>query len=76
MNCIRQEYTTIELMYFFIQDKCAPEISLRNELYKSQFEKNLFANVLKDGKWGSYRHLCLKHSQINFFQTGFCKVRF
>lgn len=59
MTCIRQEAGGNNVRYVFIQDTKAEEFSLKSSLYASQLSKDLVANVLKGGQWGSYRHLRL-----------------
>jgi len=41
-------------------DKCAPNFSLEDPLYKTQLNKDLILNVYKNKVWGSYRHLLLE----------------
>ncbi|KAK2587686.1 hypothetical protein KPH14_003803 [Odynerus spinipes] len=60
MNCLRIENATGNMRYFFIQDKNAPKFSLTAPLYAEQLSKQVMANVLKGGQWGSYRHLRLE----------------
>lgn len=45
-------------------DKCAPEFSLDDPLYKIQLKKDLALNVYKNKVWGSYRHLLLEPSPL------------
>ncbi|XP_003423914.1 fatty acid synthase [Nasonia vitripennis] len=59
MTCIRQEAGGMNVRYVFIQDKNAPKFSLTDKFYADQLDKQLMANVLKYGQWGSYRHLRL-----------------
>ncbi|XP_055685284.1 fatty acid synthase-like [Lutzomyia longipalpis] len=63
MNCIKMEAGGKFARLFFIQDTDAPEFSLSNLFYLDQAAKNLTCNVLKNGSWGSYRHLMLEHQQ-------------
>jgi len=53
--------------YVFIQDNNAPKFDLFSQLYAEQLEKELMANVLKGGQWGSYRHLQL--DQHNYMEV-------
>ncbi|XP_029173773.1 fatty acid synthase-like isoform X1 [Nylanderia fulva] len=57
MTCIRREIANVR--YIFIQDSNAPKFDLSSQFYAQQLEKELMANVLKAGQWGSYRHLQL-----------------
>lgn len=57
MTCIRREIANVR--YVFIQDSNAPKFDLSSQFYAQQLEKGLMANVLKEGQWGSYRHLQL-----------------
>ena len=57
MNCLRLEPGGLNTHYFFIQDKNVPKFSFNDAFYIRQLKKDLSANVLKDGVWGTYRHL-------------------
>lgn len=81
MTCIRQEAGGMNVRYFFIQDKNASKFSLSDPFYADQMGKQLAANVLKGGQWGSYRHLRLdqqtdvsslyvEHAYINALTRG------
>ncbi|KAJ8688225.1 hypothetical protein QAD02_024020, partial [Eretmocerus hayati] len=59
MTCIRQEPGGHNVRYVFIQDKNASKFSLADKFYSEQLDKQVQANVLKGGQWGSYRHLRL-----------------
>ncbi|KOC60060.1 Fatty acid synthase [Habropoda laboriosa] len=59
MNCIRREEGGSKARYVFIQDKNAPKFNLNDKFYAQQMDKQLVANVLKGGHWGTYRHLLL-----------------
>ena len=59
MTCLRQEAGGHNVRYVFIQDKNAPKFSIADKLYSDQLNKQMMANVLKGGHWGSYRHLRL-----------------
>ena len=59
MTCIRRESGGMNARYVFIQDKNAPKFALSAQFYSEQLDKQLMANVLKGGSWGSYRHLRL-----------------
>ena len=62
MNCIRREAGGHNVAYIFIQDKNAPQFALNDKYYAEQLQKQLMANELKGGKWGTYRHLQLDQS--------------
>lgn len=81
MNCMRREEGGWNTRYVFIMDKNAPKFSLTDKFYVSQLSKQLVANVLKGGHWGSYRHLRLdqqsgvsslqvEHAYINALYRG------
>ncbi|XP_058792836.1 fatty acid synthase [Phymastichus coffea] len=81
MTCIRQEAGGMNVRYVFIQDKNASKFSLTDDFYAAQMKKQLMANVLKGGQWGSYRHLRLdqqtdvsslyvEHAYINALTKG------
>nr|XP_034178573.1 fatty acid synthase [Osmia lignaria]XP_034178581.1 fatty acid synthase [Osmia lignaria] len=81
MNCMRREEGGWNTRYVFIMDKNAPKFSLTDKFYASQLNKQLVANVLKGGHWGSYRHLRLdqqsgvsslqvEHAYINALYRG------
>lgn len=40
-------------------DEKAPPFNVTDPFYAQQLAKDLAVNVLKDGKWGSYRHEAL-----------------
>ena len=56
-NCLRKEPDGNMISCVFIDDDKAPAFDLQNPLYNSQLKLGLAINVLRDGKWGSYRHL-------------------
>ncbi|XP_029673475.1 fatty acid synthase-like [Formica exsecta] len=76
INSIRHETTNVR--YVFIQDNNAPKFDLSAEFYVEQLDKELSANVLKGGQWGSYRYLQLdchndvqvEHAYVNTLKTG------
>lgn len=59
VNCIRKEPNGLNLKCFFIDDPNAPSFSLENLFYKNVYNQGLAINVLRDSKWGSYKHLLL-----------------
>lgn len=64
INCIQKEAGHIDVSYFFIQDKSVPKFSVTENFYVDQLNKQLSANVFKNGQWGSYRHLRLNEKNI------------
>lgn len=61
MNCIMREPGGSNTRMVFIQDQKAEKFSLTSPFYSQQLVKDLVTNVLKNGVWGSYRHLTLDH---------------
>lgn len=81
MTCIKREYPKANVSYVFIQDKNAPKFNRTSEFYAKQLQKQLLANVLKGGQWGSYRYfqleqhdgkpsLQVEHAYINTINRG------
>lgn len=81
MNCIRRETGGSNARYVFIQDKNMEKFSPSAALYADQLDRQLMANVMKGGQWGSYRHLSfdqqkdvpflqLEHAYINTVTRG------
>ncbi|CAO1403431.1 unnamed protein product [Diamesa serratosioi] len=62
VNCLRKEPNGEMITCVFIDDDKAPLFELQNPLYSSQLNLGLAINVLKNGKWGSYRHLQIQQS--------------
>ena len=62
VNCLRKEPDGNMIRCVFIDDDKAPAFDLQNPLYSSQLNLGLAINVLKDGKWGSYRHLQIQQN--------------
>lgn len=56
-KCLIKEMPEKSLKCFIIDDEKAPNFDLSNQYYKNQIELGLTVNILKGGKWGSYRHL-------------------
>ncbi|XP_028050812.1 fatty acid synthase [Monomorium pharaonis] len=70
MTCTRREVGGANARYVFIQDKNAPKFDLSVRFYVEQLDKGLMANVLKEGQWGSYRHLPLdQQSNVSSLQV-------
>lgn len=76
INCIRKETGGESCKCVLIQDDGLP--TFNPDLYKQQLEKGFAINVLKNGQWGTYRHLLLEenflektpHSLIEFGTKG------
>ncbi|KAG5674367.1 hypothetical protein PVAND_004341 [Polypedilum vanderplanki] len=64
MNCIKNEAGGRMARLVFIQDTNSPKFSLTNPIYVEQLKKDLVQNVLKNGNWGSFRHLKLNGSAV------------
>ncbi|RLU17245.1 hypothetical protein DMN91_011314 [Ooceraea biroi] len=65
MTCMRYEVGSTNVRYVLVQDKDAPKFDLSVQFYADQLNKELVANVLKRGQWGSYRHLLLNQSSAS-----------
>lgn len=81
MNCIKQEPGGNNVRCVFVQDNKAPTFSITAPLYAKQLKKDLVMNVLRNGQWGSFRHLRLdsqadetvlqvEHAYINTLTRG------
>ena len=57
VNCLRKEPDGHMISCVFIDDDKAPAFDLQNPIYSSQLKLGLAINVLRNGRWGSYRHL-------------------
>ncbi|XP_063706400.1 fatty acid synthase-like [Culicoides brevitarsis] len=78
VNCIRKEMTADQVKCCFIDDESAPIFDLEHQFYRKNIK--LAINVLKNGKWGTYRHLPLvlehpkqpttKHAVVNTDTAG------
>ncbi|KAI4472195.1 fatty acid synthase [Holotrichia oblita] len=62
INCVKQEPGGGNVRSVFIQDSAAAKFSPNSPLYAQQLKKDLVHNVLKNGSWGSFRHLLLDRS--------------
>jgi fatty acid synthase len=62
VNCLRKEPEGSLISCVFIDDKTAPKFSLDNSFYQNQLKLGLAINVLKNGAWGSYRHLQIQQN--------------
>lgn len=63
VNCLRREPSGKKVSCFFIAGG-APDFDLQDDFYQRQYKKGLAANVFKDGKWGTYRHLLLEQEPL------------
>ncbi|KAH8325813.1 hypothetical protein KR067_008335, partial [Drosophila pandora] len=63
MTCIKNENGGKLARLVFVQDTKAEKFSLTSALYRQQLEKDLISNVLKNGAWGTFRHLKLETQQ-------------
>lgn len=59
-NCIRKEAGGESCRCVVIQDETSPPFRPDSEYYREQLEKGFAMNVLRNGKWGTYRHLLLE----------------
>lgn len=62
VNCLRKEPNGKCISCLFVADPL-PQCNASAEQYRQQLKKGLAINVLKDGKWGTYRHLPLEEQQ-------------
>ncbi|CAH1408431.1 unnamed protein product [Nezara viridula] len=56
VNCIRKESEGQKAKCVLLLDNSIPEFQLENTFYKEQLAKDLAINIVKNGKWGTYRH--------------------
>lgn len=61
-NCLRRETETNQIRCVFIDDPNAPKFSLNCQFYKQQLDQGLAINVLRNGQWGTYRHMKIHQS--------------
>lgn len=61
VNCLRQEAGGNNIRLYFMQDN-VEKFDLASEFYQPQLRKDLVMNVMKDGQWGSYRHIRLNQN--------------
>lgn len=62
MNCIKNEAGGKMVRMIFIQDQGVENFDLNNPKFREHMQKDLIHNVLKDGNWGTYRHLKLDNT--------------
>lgn len=81
VNCLKQEPGGNNVRALFIQDLKAEKFSISAKMYAEQMKKDLAQNVLKNGVWGTFRHLPLdqvtdggklqvEHAYINTLTRG------
>lgn len=63
INCIRKEPNGEKLRCVFIDDPEAPRFDTHRPIYESQLKLDLKINVLRNGQWGTYRHLLIKQAK-------------
>ncbi|XP_017858729.1 PREDICTED: fatty acid synthase [Drosophila arizonae] len=63
MTCIKNENGGKLARLVFVQDAVSEKFSLTTPVYQKQLEKDLISNVLKNGNWGTFRHLKLETQQ-------------
>ncbi|XP_077295534.1 fatty acid synthase-like [Arctopsyche grandis] len=63
VNCLRREPGGEVANCIVILDPKAPRFDSDIPLYEDQIDKDLSMNVLRDGQWGTYRHLVLEDLQ-------------
>lgn len=68
VNCIRKEPNGNNLRCVFIDDKTAPPFDLQSEFYFSQLSLGFPINILKNGAWGTNRHLKLDQLKTTLTQ--------
>lgn len=61
VNCLRREPGSRSVRCVFIMDE-SEKFNPNNSIYDDQLKKNMAINVLKNGQWGTYRHLMLDKS--------------
>lgn len=69
-NCIRREPGGQNLRCVQIDDITAPMFDLNDAFFTEQLNLDLAMNVLRDGEWGSYRHLMLTPNVEEVPRTG------
>ena len=59
MNCIKNEAGGKLTRLLFVQDKNVEKFTLTSPAFTQQLKKDLISNVMKNGVWGTFRHLRL-----------------
>lgn len=72
VNCVRKEANGQNLKCVFIDDDSAPSFDATSDFYKRQLQQGLAINVLRNGKWGSYRHFLLQQEIVVDKRTDHC----
>lgn len=62
VNCLRKEPAGLGISCVLIDDKHAIKFNIKEQFYQKQIALGLGINILKNGIWGSYRHLQIKKS--------------
>lgn len=63
VTCLRVECPDVKIQYLFMEDDaCKGKLDV-SKTYAEQLKKQVVANVLKNGQWGSYQHLRLDHTK-------------
>nr|CAI5858127.1 unnamed protein product [Callosobruchus analis] len=60
VNCLRREPESRNVKALFLMD-IDKTFNPRDPFFANQLKKNMVMNVLKEGKWGTYRHLLLSN---------------
>lgn len=63
-NCIRKETNGEICKCVLIDDENAPPFELDGFSYQQQLAKGFAVNVLRNGEWGTYRHLLLEETMV------------
>lgn len=80
-TCIMREPGGANVRTIFMQDKKCDKFSLTSPFFMKQLQKDLVSNILKNGTWGTYRHILLdqttnsgklqvEHAYINALTRG------
>jgi fatty acid synthase, animal type len=70
VNCIRKEPNGDKLRCVFINDVTAPKFDVDHSFYQAQLRLGLAVNVLKNGNWGTYRHLKINETNVEKPRSG------
>ncbi|KAF5273270.1 hypothetical protein FQR65_LT04692 [Abscondita terminalis] len=68
INCLKQELGQ-HVSCMFLPNSVKKFDDDDDKFFQQQLQKNLLVNVLKDGEWGSYRHLPLRPVSKNCFHA-------
>ncbi|XP_070507532.1 fatty acid synthase-like [Chironomus tepperi] len=75
INCIRREQIGKNLRCVFIDDDRAPKFSLENSFYRLQLELGFAVNILRNGNWGTFKHLDLVNDIVEKPHFSDCYVK-